>query len=224
MFGCVRNAGAAERKSGQRLAFGPWSHGSMPEQFSLPGFAPPAPPRLTDRLFFAAFPDAQTAQRIGGLAQDRRVALGLKGRALSQERFHITLKHLGDYPALPSDIVAKAVDAGAAVAFAPFEVVFDRVASFQGRPNNRPFVMRGGEGLETLLAFQRVLGAAMIKAGLGKLAEGSFTPHVTLLYDDQLVAEQSIDTIGWTVREFVLIHSLIGQTRHVPLACWTLGD
>jgi len=45
---------------------------------------------------------------------------------------------------------------------------------------------------------------------------------VTLLYDDCSVAEQAVETICWTAREFVLVHSLIGQTLHVPLARWPL--
>ena len=49
------------------------------------------------------------------------------------------------------------------------------------------------------------------------------TPHVTLLYDDVLVEERAVEPIRWTVREFVLVHSLLGQTRHVPLARWPLG-
>jgi 2'-5' RNA ligase len=45
---------------------------------------------------------------------------------------------------------------------------------------------------------------------------------MTLLYDDRSVAEQAVETIGWTAREFVLVHSLLGQTRHIPLGRWPL--
>jgi 2'-5' RNA ligase len=195
----------------------------MSEQLSFPGFAPPPPRVMTDRLFFAAFPDPLTAERIAQLAGRQRDLLGLRARAFAPDRFHITLNHLGDYPSLPGDIVAAATQAGAAIAFAPFEVAFDRVESFFKRSGSRPFVLRGGEGLDGVVAFQRALGAAMVKAGLGKHVERSFTPHVTLLYDDQMIAALPVEAIGWTVREFVLVHSLLGQTRHVALARWTLG-
>jgi len=76
--------------------------------------------------------------------------------------------------------------------------------------------------LDALKAFQRDLGLAMARAGLGKLADKSFTPHVTMLYDKRLVAEQAISPITWTVRGFTLIHSLLGRSEHVPLARWTL--
>lgn len=72
------------------------------------------------------------------------------------------------------------------------------------------------------MVFQQTLGIAMKKAGLGRWAKPGYTPHVTLLYDDRSVAEQAVETICWTAREFVLVHSLIGQTLHVPLARWPL--
>lgn len=50
------------------------------------------------------------------------------------------------------------------------------------------------------------------------------TPHVTLLYDDRHVAEHAVDTIRWTVQEFVLVHSLVGQTLYIPLGRWPLTD
>jgi 2'-5' RNA ligase len=38
-----------------------------------------------------------------------------------------------------------------------------------------------------------------------------------------LLEARAVEPIRWTVREFVLVHSLLGQTRHVPLARWSLG-
>ena len=51
---------------------------------------------------------------------------------------------------------------------------------------------------------------------------GAATPHLTLLYDRRKLEEQPIDEIGWSVRDFVLIHSLYGLSRHVPLGRWPL--
>ncbi|MEO7399848.1 MAG: 2'-5' RNA ligase family protein [Polaromonas sp.] len=192
----------------------------MPAQSSLPGFD--AAPKATDRLFFAIFPDADSAERIAGLAQQLRGEHDLKGRPLALDRFHVTLHHLGDYVGVRPDIVAMAGAAAAAVAMPPFEVVFDCAASFSSTPRNRPFVLRGGDGLAALMAFQQALGMAMKGAGLGSQVTSGYTPHVTLLYDDRCVAGQAVETIRWTVREFVLVHSQLGQSRHVPLSRWTL--
>jgi len=193
----------------------------MPEQFSLSGFDD-AP--KTDRLFFAIYPDAAAAARIAGLAQRLRREHGLKANPLRTEHFHITLHHLDDYAGLPQRVVAEALRAAATIAMPQFEVVFDRALSFQGKPGNQPFVLRGCDGLVTLEAFHRVLVAALYKAGLaGGRAKLQYTPHVTLLYGDPLILERPIEAVTWTVREFVLVHSLLGRTVHVPLARWPLS-
>ena len=192
----------------------------MPGQSALPGFDDaPAP---TDRLFFALFPDAQAAGRIADCARQLRAEHGLHGTPLKTERFHITLHHLGDYAGLDQGVVDMASRAAAAVRAAPFSVTFDRAASFSSSPRNRPFVLRGDAGLAELMVFQRALGIEMTKAGLGRWAKPAYTPHVTLLYDDRAVPEQAVEPITWTAGEFVLVHSLIGRTLHVPLARWPL--
>ena len=192
----------------------------MSEQLSLMAFE--TAPQPTDRLFFAIFPDADAAARIARHARHLRGEHGLTGGSLATERFHITLHHLGDYAGLPQDVVGAAAEAATTVTTPEFNVVFDRVLSFSGRSGNRPLVLRGDNGLVALAAFQQALGLALRKAGLGRWVARSFTPHVTLLYDDISVAEQPIEPLDWTVREFVLVHSLLGQTRHVPLARWPL--
>jgi 2'-5' RNA ligase len=201
----------------------------MAEQTSLFGHDLPAGPSkpsperpATDRLFFTIFPDAETAAVIAHLAQGLRDRHGLRGRPLATDRFHITLKLVGNYvDGLPREVVAAAMEAGETMAAAPFEVTFDRAASFGGNPSNRPFVLLGGDRLAALKAFQETLVTALAKARL-KLARSAFTPHVTLLYDGQLVLEQPIQPITWTAHEFVLVHSLLGQTRHIPLGRWPL--
>jgi 2'-5' RNA ligase len=192
----------------------------MPEQSFLPGFE--AAPRPTDRLFFAIYPDAAAAAQIARLAQQLRAEHGLQGKPLKPERFHVTLHHLGDYAGLPQDLVAAACGAAAGVAAAPFDITFDRAASFTSAPRNRPFVLRGDGGLAALVAFQQSLGEALKKTVLGRWTKPGFTPHVTLLYDDRSIPEQAVPPVAWTAHEFVLVHSLIGQTLHVPLARWPL--
>ncbi|MDI1258920.1 2'-5' RNA ligase family protein [Aquabacterium sp.] len=193
----------------------------MSDQLSLMGFD--EPPRPTDRLFFALFPTEEAARRIANLALQLRGEHGLSGTPLQTERFHITLHHLGDYAGLPPDVLALAVQAAQALALPPFEISFDRVASFSGHPSKRPFVLRGSDdGLAALTAFQQTLGTVMRQVGLGRRVDVRFTPHVTLLYDSRLVAEQAVAPIHWTAHELVLVHSLLGQTRYVPLGRWTL--
>lgn len=190
----------------------------MVEQQSLFGdLAPPREPH--DRLFFALFPDTPTAARIVERARALRAQHGMTARVQDAARMHITLQHLGDFAGVPQRIVESASAAAATVAMAPFEVTFDRAASFGGNPKALPYVLLGNENA-ALKAFNKTLGGAMAKALLPP--DATFTPHVTMLRDPVSASEQPIEPITWTVREFVLIHSLLGQTRHIPLGRWTL--
>src|SRR5689334_6773355 len=88
-----------------------------------------APP-VTDRLFFAIFPDVETAAGIACHADALRASHQLCGRPLAPVRFHITLHHLADHAGVRRDIVAMARQAAEAMTAPPFEVLFDRAASF----------------------------------------------------------------------------------------------
>lgn len=186
-------------------------------QMGLPGFDPPTP---TDRLMFLLYPDPATAERIAAEARRLKEALGLRGPPLLTDRFHITLHHLGDYVGLPNHIVAKGKDAGAALKAAPFEVAFDQAVSFANRQGNNPFTLQGGQGAHELIAFQKALGEAM--AWVRLKPDSNFTPHITLLYDGQVVPAQAIAPIRWTVDRFVLVQSKLGQTQHIVLQAWDL--
>ena len=179
--------------------------------------------RRTDGLFFGAFPDAATAARVvrqgQALCEDHR----LTGRLFAASRLHVTLVRLGEYEGLPPRLLAWAREAAATVAMAPFEVNLDQALSFHGRSGHRPFVLRGGEG-GALADLRQALRTGMIQARLRSWASPHFTPHMTLLYDERLVPAETIAPIRWTVREFVLVHSMLGRTRHVPLGRWRLGD
>lgn len=194
----------------------------MPEQTPLPGFDPP--PALSDSLFFAVLPDAPAALRIVQIAEQLRSAHGLKGKTLRADRFHVTLRHLGNYAGLPPDVIATAEEVGASVANAvpAFELAFDRAGSFSSTPRNRPLVLQGGDGLSALVQLQQTLGNALKKTPLGRWVKPGYTPHLTLLYDDRAVPQQQIETVAWTAHELVLVHSLVGLGRHTHLGRWAL--
>lgn len=192
----------------------------MSQQSSLPGFAPAAP---TDRLFLAIFPDRETAAQLATLAATQCAHHGLRGRPLATERFHVTLFHLGDSAGLRHDVVDAASKAASRVQAGSFELAFDQVASFAGRRDKVPFVLKADGGNAALRQFHADLAAQLREAGLGHFANGSFEPHVTLAYDARMVAPEAVFPVCWRADEFVLIHSLLGQTRHIPLARWALA-
>lgn len=178
--------------------------------------------RATDRLFFALLPDADAAAQLAQCSQRLHSQLGLTGRPIATERLHITLHFVSDSVGLPPGMVAAVSQAVARIAIPPFDIQLDRAKSFCQKPRNRPFVLLPDEDIPALNVLQQALTSAMAQAQLGRQAASHFTPHLTLLYDDRCVTVRAIDTLAWTAREFVLVHSLIGRARHVVLARWPL--
>jgi RNA 2',3'-cyclic 3'-phosphodiesterase len=168
--------------------------------------------RPVHRLFWAAVPDSETAGCIAKFAARERAKHGLTGKLLQTNRFHVTLHHVGDMdsPASPyqiDDQVRRATN----VVMPSFRVAFDRAQSFR----NGAFVLAGDDG---------VIGLDVLHQRLNDELDWQprparrFTPHMTLLYDRQRIEEQLIEPITWTVREIVLVESLVGQTIHRHLA------
>jgi 2'-5' RNA ligase len=104
---------------------------------------------------------------------------------------------------------------------AAFEVSFARAESFRNSTAIYPFVLTGDAkqwgGLYDALA------AALRNNGLGGATKGDFQPHVTLTYDKVRVKPFKIQPVRWIVRDFVLIHSVLGKTTHNQLGRWPFG-
>lgn len=174
-----------------------------------------------DRLFFAVLPDDDAKARIAALAARLRREHALTGTPIAPGRLHVSLYGVGSYGNPTPEVITAVEQAGTGVEASSFEVQFDRVLSFK-RSSSLPLVLAGGNGLAALTAFRRALGVEMTKVGMRHPVRSSFTPHLTLLYDDHPIHEMDIDSIAWTVREFVLVQSLYGRGRHVHLVRWPL--
>ncbi|SAK67289.1 2'-5' RNA ligase [Caballeronia hypogeia] len=177
--------------------------------------------RVTDSLFFALYPDEAAAALIDELAARLRVGHRLKARAISADRLHVTLHYLGAFAGLPADLLAQARAAASQVRLPPVDITLDRIESFSGRRAKRPLVL-SGDATDSLDALEQSLGAALDTAGIPLKRHPRFTPHVTLLYDEHRIARQAITPIAWTAREFALVRSFLGQSRHEVLARWPL--
>ncbi|MBS0273368.1 MAG: 2'-5' RNA ligase family protein [Proteobacteria bacterium] len=178
-------------------------------------------PSQKDRIFLAAVPDVDMAARIHALAEALKDGHGFTGSLILPEHLHVTLFHLGDWAALPDEIVALASSAASQVNVPPFEVAFHRVQSFRNSTGVFPFVLTGDKAQWRML--HEALRVALTEAGLGGATRGDFEPHVTLTYDKVRVKPRAISPIGWTVKDFVLIHSELGKTAHNHLGRWHLG-
>ena len=171
----------------------------------------------TDRLFLGICPDSRTAGELNALAHRLAIGHELRGRAICARRLHATVHHIGDGVGVDASTVELAKRAAADVAMPPFRVEFNTVRSFR----NGAFVLCGDEGVAGLETLQQQVGRLMENAGLGKSFQ-DYTPHVTLLWDSHLVPEHPITPVGWWVRDFVLIRSLLGQSRYEFLARFPL--
>lgn len=181
---------------------------------------PAEAPAETSRLFLATFLEDDAAADANHRAIGLRHGHALRGRTLGLKRLHVTLEFFGTYRRMPWGFVEQIVRALDGFQFDAFDVAFDAAASFTDKPFNRPLVLLGEVGVETLKAFQHRLSAALAEAGLCDGPYPDYRPHVTLLYDDRIVPPQRVAPVTWRVREFVLVQSVQGKTLHIPLARW----
>lgn len=189
-------------------------------QAELPGMAPA--PRRSERIFFAALPDAAAARRIDRLARRLHDEHGLRGAPIGLARYHVTLLFLGDFTPVDAQAVTAAATArAAAVVAAPFDVVFERVASFERRSGKAPVVLLGSDRVDGLIDLHERLIATIAPTVPGGMP--AFTPHLTLLRDTARLVEQEVEPIDWRVRDFALVHSAIGAGVHTVLRRWPLS-
>jgi 2'-5' RNA ligase len=179
-------------------------------------------PEGPTRLFFSIFPDPPVAARISRTAWDLRRRYQLSGTPLVTSRFHSTLCACGHRDGISQIVAAKAREAAAMVRAVPFKVSFNCAKSFFGKEDHHPLVLTGDDGVIGLTTLYSSLCMAMRRVGLQPPGSSSFTPHVTIIYDRRRIDEQSIEPVCWTVGEFVLVLSLIGRTKYIPLGRWQL--
>ena len=190
----------------------------MNKQFSLFAEAPPI-----ERLLVVLLPDPKTAERVALRAHELRKQHALRAKPLETSRFHLTLHHLGNYPTLPKEIIAAASVVGQSLRFAPFDITLDHAMTLDNGGSRLPFVLTG-DSMSALKKFHQTLSHEMKKAGLGRWTQFSFTPHMTLLYDEERVEKHPIEPITWVARELVLLHSEHGNTKHNVEGRWPLGS
>lgn len=192
----------------------------LSDQLTLDGFAPA--PAGRDRLFLAVLPDAAAVARASDLAAALPPVVG--DTLLRPSHLHVTLHHLGDHHGVPAPVVAMASRAAAAAAAetSPFELCLDRLERFDRRTGKAPTVLTASGSAAGGRALQTRLGAALKAEGLGRWWNKQFTPHMTLLWGRQPLVARTVEPVAWVVRELVLVHSTIGETRHETLARWPL--
>lgn len=175
-------------------------------------------------VFFAALPDAATSARAREVTRDVRRRLELTATPIPSERLHVTLLSVGGFDgSCPPAVIDAAMRAAGTVSMAPFKVEFDRVASFSGSHGQRAVVLTGdGDGVAGFMRLKEALKHALMNAGLRLPRQPGSSPHLTMMYDENRTVDFTIEPIGWTVSRFVLVDSLVGQSRHMHLGQWSL--
>ena len=175
-----------------------------------------------NNYFFAIVPTAETGREIDRIADGFRRLHDLRGSIIGPGRYHISLCGVGGPGPAPDEVLSKLQAIGDQVRCQPFDVGFDHAVSFSQGARKRPLVLANSEGLPALGWLQAGLRRAMAACELQ--AKSQFNPHLTMLYDEQVVLETGIPPLRWTVRDFLLIHSVHGESRHRRLARWPLGS
>jgi RNA 2',3'-cyclic 3'-phosphodiesterase len=172
------------------------------------------------RLFFAVLPPHEASPAIERLGLCLQQAHHLRGHRIGRDRLHLTLAPVFASGRSLADTVARAKSVAAGIAYGRFPVSLEWSESFRLRRSHHPFVLRGDGGVRSLAEMRREIRAQMVRAGFS--VETSFTPHVTLLWADRAVEANPIAPIHWTVRDFALVLSVVGQSRHIHVGRWPL--
>jgi RNA 2',3'-cyclic 3'-phosphodiesterase len=175
------------------------------------------------KLFFALRPDEETAERIARSVTAAHEARGLQARLRPSGIFHITLHYFGYFDGEPdARVVAGAARAASEVVRPAFALSFDCFASWGGSDAvKHPFVLTGGQGLEPVRELAHALAERLVLHGLPASGR-EYRPHLTLRYDKRPAPAWPIELPGWIAREFVLVKSVQGLTRHDVIGRWPL--
>jgi RNA 2',3'-cyclic 3'-phosphodiesterase len=174
-------------------------------------------------LFFALLPEAPAATQAHKVAHQHHADRRMRGQPMAKDRLHITLLSAGGFiGGVPSRFMDLMLGVGDAVSLAPFEITLDRAVSFARSTGKRPYVLLGSDGVADVMPLHCGLVGAMFRSALDLPIPPGFNPHMTLLYDGAHHMELPIQPISWIAREFVLIESHVGLTRHYVRGRWPL--
>lgn len=179
------------------------------------------PSRQLHRLFFALLPDQAIRRGIADTTARLVSAHAIRARRVPPERYHLTLKFLGDFAPRPQTIIDSAIAAGDSVRSAAFEMQLDRSGCFGGGrvgwlgPTGMP------EGLDQLW---HALGNALADLHVPMKSEATFTPHVTVLRGMRPpLPSGAIPPLSWSADAFAFFESLPGKGTYTILHRWSLS-
>jgi 2'-5' RNA ligase len=181
--------------------------------------------------YFAVLPPEEVRDEIIRLRQKTVARERIFGRAVAPERLHISIAPLmrcrpSDIPDFAQEIEPRADGIASHVKMPAFDVVFDRVQTFNTKDRDeahrRYYLVLDGSDVPGLLRLNDLFRQSLVRCGLGTAMPKAFNPHLTLFYASRPIAPRDIASIRWTVRDVALVQSFHGEGRHVILKRWPL--
>jgi 2'-5' RNA ligase len=172
--------------------------------------------------YFALRPAPTAAYSFVEFAEGCRRLYGLLEPAYGPHRLHVSLNAVMSRRGPRKGDLEAALRAAERVRFSPFPVAFSHLRTFRVRRDKQPTVLCCCAGAEELAALRDALRQALTREGLWRGSAG-FEPHVTLIWDRQGVPPSQLDEpIGWTVEDFVLLRTIMRESRQVEIGRWPL--
>jgi RNA 2',3'-cyclic 3'-phosphodiesterase len=191
-------------------------------QLYLPGMEPvPVVARArrfeSHNFYFAFRPDTAASDAVMRVSSGLRRRYGANGSFIARDNLHISLLSIWQGDVIADDLVEIASAHVQAIAGQLFTFRFDAITCF---PRRRGYctVLTATHHAFELYNLRR----KFVERFAGKGGGDSFKPHITLLYGDNLIAQRLVEPICWTARDFVLIHSFVGQGRQEIVGRWPL--
>jgi 2'-5' RNA ligase len=129
---------------------------------------------------------------------------------------HVTLVTLFDLHHAPPEWLGQVIAALASFAGPAFPLAFDRIE------NRKAVTLRTRAPLIEARAFQAALVRHLLACKAPMMLGTTPEPHVTINYRGDRLNAQKMPVIGWTVREIILMESIVGKTSHVEHGRWPL--
>lgn len=171
------------------------------------------PMRARNPLYVMAKPPPEVQAAI--------VALPRNDPGRGPELLHVTLISLYDLHYAPPEWLPATIAALDGFAAAPFPLRFDRIE------NRKAVTLRTREPLAEARAFQKALVDHLLREKAPIMDGTTPEPHITINYRGDRQGSQTLRSIKmppveWTVREILLMESIVGKTTHIEHGRWAL--
>lgn len=134
------------------------------------------------------------------------------------ERLHLTLTRIPVWPGNMTATISRAWEVCATLQYSPFRVVLDELVV------GDRVLLKPSETVLALDLFQFRLRSALADADLTSRTSRAFRPHMTISYRARTRRRVFVPPESWTIRDFVLIESLVGQRAQIERGRWALND